>query len=81
VRKDRDRKHVMFSIVVTDWVTGRQVWQADIVNRKPKRNASAKPGEDVEIGARGLSTQQIAQAVIRELRGYVDHQDSKAGVP
>lgn len=79
VRKDRDRKHVMFSIVVTDWVTGDQVWQADITDRKPKRNAETTPDEDAEIGARGLSTQQIAQAVIRGLRRYVDHLASRPG--
>ncbi|HET7212701.1 MAG TPA: hypothetical protein VFL79_03880, partial [Terriglobia bacterium] len=73
VRKDRDRKNVKYSIVVTDWVTGSEVWQADIMNRKPKRNEEATPGENAEIDARGLSTQQIAQAIIRELRRYVDH--------
>ncbi|HKT10198.1 MAG TPA: hypothetical protein VJW77_00090 [Terriglobia bacterium] len=73
VRKDRNRKNVMYSIVVTDWVTGNEVWQADIMNRKPKRNEEATPGENAEIDARGLSTQQIAQAIIRELRRYVDH--------
>jgi len=81
VRKDRNRKHVMFSIVVTDWVTGREVWQADIVDRKPKRNQAPALSEHTEIRARGLSTQQIAQAVIRELRRYVDHRGSKTGVP
>lgn len=81
VRKDRDRRHVMFSIVVTDWVTSRQVWQADIVNRKPNRNQAPALSEETEIRARGLSSQQLAQAVIRELRRYVDHQDSKAGTP
>ena len=79
VQKDRERKHVMFSIVVTDWVTGHQVWQADILNRKPKRNAEAAPGDDVEVSARGLSTQQIAQAITRELRRYVDHLGSPSG--
>jgi hypothetical protein len=80
VRKDRERKHVMFSIVVTDWVTGRQVWQADIVDRKPKNNEAVTPREDTEINARGLSSQQIAQAITRELRRYVDHQDSQPGI-
>ena len=80
VRKDRDRKHVMFSIVVTDWVTGHEVWKADIMNRKPRRKAEATPDEDAEIGARGLSTQQIAQAIIRELRRYVDHLASQPGI-
>jgi hypothetical protein len=79
VRKNRDRKHVMFSIVVTDWVTGHQVWQADILNRKPKRNEETTLGEDAKINARGLSTQQIAQAIIRELRRYVDHLGSQPG--
>lgn len=79
VRKDRDRKHVMFSIVVTDWVTGHQVWQADVLSRKPKRDAPVKPGENVEIRARGLSTQQMAQAITRELRRYVDQLASQPG--
>lgn len=77
VRKDRDRKDVKYSIIVTDWVTGREVWQTDILNRKPKRNEEATPGENAEIDARGLSTQQIAQAIVRELRKYVDHLPSQ----
>ena len=79
VPKDRSRKQVMFSIVVTDWVTGSDVWQADILKRKPDRNAEAPPGEEAEIGAKGLSTQQIAQAIVRELRRYVDHLASESG--
>jgi vancomycin resistance protein YoaR len=79
VRKDRDHKHVRFSIVVSDWVTGHQVWQAEIMDRKPKRNAEAAPDEDAEIDTRGLSTEQIAQAIIRELRRYVDHLASQQG--
>lgn len=77
VRKDHDRKNVRYSIVVTDWVTGHEVWQADILNRKPKRNEVATPREDAEIAARGFSTQQIAQAIIRELRRYVEHLASR----
>lgn len=80
VRTDRKRKHVMFSIVVTDWVTGRQVWQADIMNRKPNRDAITKPGENVEINAKGYSPQHMAQAITRELRRYVDHLSSQPGV-
>ena len=80
VRKDRDRKHVIFSIIVTDWVTGDHVWQADILDRKPNRNDVSAPGEDAEIRARGLSSQQLAQAITRELRRYVDHLSSQRGV-
>jgi hypothetical protein len=73
VQKKGDRKSIMFSISVTDWVTGRLVWQAEILNRKPKRNGVMAASEDAEIRARGLSTQQLAQAITRELRRYVDH--------
>jgi hypothetical protein len=80
VRKDPKRKHVMFSIIVDDWVTGHQVWQADIMDRKPKRDENTAPSDDAEINARGLSSQQIAQAITRELRRYVDHLGSRPGV-
>ena len=79
VQKDRARKHVMFSIVVSDWVTGDQVWQADILDRKPNSNESPVPGEDAEIRAKGLTSEQLARAVTRELRRYVDHLGAQSG--
>lgn len=79
VRKDRDRKHVMLSIILDDWVTGQQVWKADIMDQKPKRNENNPPGPDAEINAGGLSSQQVAQAVTRELRRYVDDLSSQSG--
>lgn len=69
----RNHKRIIFSIDVTDWVTGRLVWQAEILDRKPKNNHSAKQGAETDIYARGLSTEQIAQAIIRALHSYVDH--------
>lgn len=80
VRKNRDQKHVMFSIIVDDWVTGHQVWKADIMDQKPKRDENNAPSADAEINARGLSSQQIAQAITRELRRYVDHLGSHPAV-
>ena len=79
VRKDRRHEHVMFSIGVSDWVTGRLLWQAEVLNQKPKRNDHSMPSEDAEIRARGLSTEQIAQAITRELRRYVDHLAAQSG--
>lgn len=73
VRKRRDHKPVMFSIGVTDWVTGHLVWQAEVLDRKPKRNPDVTPSEDAEIRARGLSSQQLAQEIVRVFRSYVDH--------
>ena len=76
----RKRRAVMFSISVNDWVTGRLVWQAEVLDRKPKRNPDVKPSDDVEIPAKGLSTQQLAQEIIRVLRRYVDHLAVQPGV-
>jgi len=80
VKKKGERKNIMFSITVTDWVTGRQVWQADVLDRKPKRDEVMAPSEDTAISARGLSNQQLAQAITRELRRYADHLASRPGV-
>ncbi len=77
VRKDRGRKHVMFSIIVDDWVSGQQVWKADIMDQKSKRDENAAPSADAAINAGGLSSQQVAQAITRELRRYVDHLSSQ----
>ncbi len=76
----RGNKSVMFTISVTDWVTGRLVWQAEVVDKKPKRNKDVTPSRDAEIRVRGLSTQQVAQAITRDLRRYVDHLSSQSGV-
>jgi hypothetical protein len=80
VRKKHDHEPVMFSIGVTDWVTGRLVWQAEVLDRKPKRNEVAAPSGHAVIRGKGLSTQQLAQVVTRELRRYVDHLASQPGV-
>lgn len=79
VRKHPDRRHVMFTIGITNWITGRLVWQAEVLDRKPKRDEDAAPTNDARIRARGLSSQQLAQAITRELRRYVDGQGSKPG--
>lgn len=70
VPENREKKDVMFTIEVSDWVTNRLVWKADIIDRKPKGNQSSKPGEEVKIRARGLSSEQLAQTVVNALRSY-----------
>jgi hypothetical protein len=79
VHKDRDSRHVMFSIGITNWITGSLVWQAEVLDRKPKRNDDAAPTDDARIAARGLSGQQLAQAITRELRRYVNGLSSESG--
>lgn len=80
MKKKRDHKYLMFSIIVTDWVTGRQVWQAEVLDRKPKGTADLPPAKDAEIRARGLSIQQLARAITRDLQRYVDHLASESAV-
>lgn len=77
IPKMRDHKPILFTVAVTDWVTGRLVWQTDILDRKPKNNRSAPPSSDEAIGARGLSSEQLAQTIVRALRSYVDHLGSQ----
>lgn len=70
-KRDRDRR-AMFSIVVTDWVTGKPVWDADILDRKQKKGRrETSTGSHSEIYARGLSPQALAQEILRTLRAYV----------
>lgn len=74
VEKRGGRRPIMFSIVVTDWVTRRAVWQADILDKKPKKGRrEITTGSRSEIYAKGLSTQELAEEILRTLRSYVDH--------
>lgn len=73
VPEQNHHKRVMFTIDVADWVTRRLVWQANIVDRKPKHDRPAKPGEEVDIDVRGLSTEQIAQSIVNALRSYENY--------
>lgn len=79
VKKTKDHEPVMFTVTVTDWVTGQLVWQAEIIDRKPKRDEDLPPGNDVKIRAAGFSGDQLAQAIVRELRKYVDHLAAQPG--
>lgn len=82
VEKKHGPKHLMFSIVVGDWVTRRVVWQADILDRKPKNDRrQTTTGSHSEIYAKGLSTQQLAEEILRTLRAYVDQLARSREVP
>jgi hypothetical protein len=78
-KKKVDHEPVMFVVTVTDWVTGKLLWQAEIIDRKPKRGEDMPPGNDVKIRAAGFSGDQIAQAIVRELRKYVEHLAPQSG--
>jgi hypothetical protein len=73
VEKAHGPQHLMFSIVVGDWVTRQPVWQADILDRKPKNGRrQTTTGSHSEIYARGLSTPELAEEILRTLRAYVN---------
>ena len=68
------------SIKVLDWVTGALLWQADIVDKKPKKDEpDAPPGRHAEILARGLSTGQLGAKIARAFREYVESLERTEG--
>ncbi len=77
---ERRRGRIMFSIVVANWVTRKTVWQADILDKKPQKGRrEATTGSRSEIYAKGFSTQELAEEILRTLRSYVDHLSSEGG--
>jgi hypothetical protein len=68
------RKHgdlPAISISVVDWVTGQALWEADVMNRNPKKDAAAPPpGPQTQIFARDMTSDQLAQKVVAMLRKY-----------
>jgi hypothetical protein len=59
------------SISIINWVTSQPVWEADILNRNPKKDEAAPPaGPQTKIFARGMTSDQLAQKVVAVLRRY-----------
>ena len=68
------------SITVADWALNEALWQADILNKKPKKDdAASSPGPQVDIYARGLKPAELAQKLTRNLRNYVEALEKSAG--
>jgi hypothetical protein len=67
------------SISVSDWATNEVLWQADILDRKQKKDEANPPaGPHTTIFARDLTSDQLAQKVTEKLRDYVSELE-KAG--
>jgi len=65
---------------VIDWVTDEPVWQAEVLNRKQKKDEpDPPPGPKTQIFARDLSPDQIAQRVATKLREYVTSLEKQQG--
>ena len=71
--KGERRELPALSVTVVDWVTNERLWEAEILNKKPKsQDAEASPGPETQIYARGLKPDQLAQKLTRKLRDYVE---------
>lgn len=69
----KERRQPVVTITVIDWVKNEALWQAEILDKKPKNEGSQPSnGPEVEIDARGLKPDQLAQKLTRKLRDYVD---------
>lgn len=59
------------SISVINWVSSQVVWQADILNRKQKKDEAEPPlGPQTKIFARDMTSDQIAAKVVEKLKEY-----------
>ena len=68
------------SFAVIDWVTDEPLWQAEVLNRKQKKDEpDPPPGPKTQIFARDLSPDQIAQRVATKLREYVTSLEKQQG--
>jgi len=77
--KSKGDEHAPISISVTDWVTSQTLWQADILDRKPKKDeAAAAAGPKTKIFARSLTSDQLAQNVVAKLREYEEGLEKSA---
>lgn len=69
--KSKNDEPLPTSISVISWVTSQPVWQADILNRKPKKDeADAPAGPHAKIFAHALTADQLAQQVVAKLKEY-----------
>lgn len=77
----KERHQAALTITVVDWVANEAIWQADVLDRKPKKAESGPPvnGPEVEIDAHGLKPDELAQRITRRLRDYVEGLEKSQG--
>jgi hypothetical protein len=88
--KGSDRPHLPMSrgkhelpvaaISVIAWVSSQTVWQADILNRKPKKEETDLPaGPKTKIFAHAMTSDQIAQRIVAKLKEYEEGLEKSGG--
>ena len=78
-KKERHPPPPAVQVTVIDWVKNEALWQADIIDKKPKKDEpEPPPGPATEVYARGLKPDELAQKITRKLREYVDGLEKKS---
>lgn len=71
-KKVRHEPPPAVQVTVIDWVRNEALWQADVIDKKPKKDGpEAEPGPATQVYARGLKPDELAQKLTRKLREYV----------
>ena len=77
--KSKDDELPPLSISVTGWVASQTVWQANILDRKQKKDEAAPAaGPLTKIFARSMTSEQLAQKVVAKLREYEEGLEKSA---
>jgi hypothetical protein len=77
-KREKHEPPPVLSVSVIDWVSNEALWQADLLNKKPKEGEDTPAGPQTQISARGLKPQQLAQELISRLRQYVSELERAA---
>jgi hypothetical protein len=72
MRPPKKEKPTVLSLTIVNWVTGQQLWEAKIVNRRRKKDENRAPGPEAEIDARNMKPDQLAERCVTLLRQYVE---------
>jgi len=77
----KERHQAALTITLIDWAANEAIWEADVLDRKPKKDQSGQPvnGPEVEIDAHGLKPDELAQRITRRLRDYVEELEKPQG--
>lgn len=80
VPKKQPKQPLVVSVSVIDWVTNQPLWNADILNRKQKKDEPDPPaGPHTQIFARDMTPDQLAQKLTARLREYVGQLEKNPG--
>lgn len=70
-KREKHEPPPVLSVSVIDWVDNKAVWQADLLNKKPKQETESRAGPETRIDARGLKPQELAHEIAARLQQYV----------